>query len=82
MDDLTTFQPFRFVGHDKQVTKAGKDYLAFGMGRHACPGMENHFIGSQQQLHTSIDLRSLVCYPRNQGDAFNPYPALQNIARR
>lgn len=52
MDDLTTFQPFRFVGHDKQVTKAGKDYLAFGMGRHACPGMENHFIGSQQQLLT------------------------------
>lgn len=39
MQDLNTFQSFRFVGQDKQVTKAAKDYLAFGMGRHACPGM-------------------------------------------
>ncbi|GAN02000.1 cytochrome P450 [Mucor ambiguus] len=36
--DLETFDGFRFVNKDKLAVKAGQDYLAFGMGRHACPG--------------------------------------------
>ncbi|KAG0313997.1 hypothetical protein BGZ99_008436 [Dissophora globulifera] len=37
-EDPTEFQPWRFVGKPKSATKASGDYLAFGMGRHACPG--------------------------------------------
>ncbi|KAF9190494.1 hypothetical protein BGZ51_008533 [Haplosporangium sp. Z 767] len=37
-DDATEFQPWRFVGKSKTATKAGADFLSFGMGRHACPG--------------------------------------------
>ncbi|KAL0136700.1 cytochrome P450 CYP5213 [Mucor lusitanicus] len=36
--DLETFDGFRFVDKDKLAVKAGQDHLAFGMGRHACPG--------------------------------------------
>lgn len=36
--DLEAFDGFRFVGKDKLTVKAGQDNLAFGMGRHACPG--------------------------------------------
>jgi cytochrome P450 len=37
-DNLTTFEPFRFVNQDKNSTKVGEDYVFFGMGKHACPG--------------------------------------------
>ncbi|ORX79133.1 cytochrome P450 [Basidiobolus meristosporus CBS 931.73] len=32
------FDPWRFVGKNKQATKIGADYLPFGIGRFACPG--------------------------------------------
>ncbi|KAF9985665.1 hypothetical protein BGZ65_010211, partial [Modicella reniformis] len=37
-DDVTEFKPWRFVGKAKGATKAGADFLTFGMGKHACPG--------------------------------------------
>ncbi|KAF9355986.1 hypothetical protein BGX34_010163 [Mortierella sp. NVP85] len=37
-EDPTEFRPWRFVGKSKAATKASSDFLAFGMGRHACPG--------------------------------------------
>ncbi|KAF9963160.1 hypothetical protein BGZ65_005513 [Modicella reniformis] len=37
-EDVTEFIPLRFVGKSKAATKAGADFLPFGMGRHACPG--------------------------------------------
>ncbi|KAF9983448.1 hypothetical protein BGZ65_001786, partial [Modicella reniformis] len=37
-EDPSEFRPWRFVGKPKAATKASADYLAFGMGRHACPG--------------------------------------------
>ncbi|KAI7823344.1 cytochrome P450 [Gamsiella multidivaricata] len=37
-EDVTAFRPWRFVGKPKAATKAGADFLPFGMGRHACPG--------------------------------------------
>ncbi|KAG0319095.1 hypothetical protein BGZ99_005278 [Dissophora globulifera] len=37
-EDPTEFRPWRFVGKSKSATKASGDFLAFGMGRHACPG--------------------------------------------
>ncbi|KAF9948259.1 hypothetical protein BGZ70_002284 [Mortierella alpina] len=37
-EDVTEFQPWRFVGKSKPATKVGVDFLPFGMGRHACPG--------------------------------------------
>ncbi|KAI1302998.1 hypothetical protein EDD11_005451 [Mortierella claussenii] len=37
-EDTTEFRPWRFVGKPKAATKAGADFLPFGMGRHACPG--------------------------------------------
>ncbi|KAF9345328.1 hypothetical protein BGX26_003281 [Mortierella sp. AD094] len=37
-EDVTEFRPWRFVGKPKAATKAGSDFLPFGMGRHACPG--------------------------------------------
>lgn len=36
--DHNSFQPFRYVGLDRQSTKIGEDFLMFGMGAHACPG--------------------------------------------
>ncbi|KAK4521511.1 serine/threonine-protein kinase HAL4/sat4 [Mucor velutinosus] len=36
--NLETFDGFRYVDMDKLAVKAGQDHLAFGMGRHACPG--------------------------------------------
>jgi cytochrome P450 len=32
-EDVTEFRPWRFVGKPKTATKAGPDYLPFGMGR-------------------------------------------------
>ncbi|KAK9693329.1 hypothetical protein K7432_013972 [Basidiobolus ranarum] len=32
------FDPWRFVGKNKQATKIGADFLPFGIGRFACPG--------------------------------------------
>ncbi|KAG0004140.1 hypothetical protein BGZ80_004325 [Entomortierella chlamydospora] len=37
-EDPTEFRPWRFVGKPKSATKISKDFLRFGMGRHACPG--------------------------------------------
>ncbi|KAG0337816.1 hypothetical protein BG000_004914 [Podila horticola] len=37
-EDVAEFRPWRFVGKPKAATKAGNDFLPFGMGRHACPG--------------------------------------------
>ncbi|KAG0266471.1 hypothetical protein BG011_002262 [Mortierella polycephala] len=37
-EDVSVFYPWRFVGKAKAATKASGDYLAFGMGKHACPG--------------------------------------------
>ncbi|KAG0227805.1 cytochrome P450 [Mortierella sp. GBAus27b] len=37
-EDTTEFRPWRFVGKSKAATKAGADFLPFGMGKHACPG--------------------------------------------
>ncbi|KAF8970278.1 hypothetical protein BGZ46_010508 [Entomortierella lignicola] len=37
-EDVTEFRPWRFVGKVKAASKAGSDYLPFGMGKHACPG--------------------------------------------
>ncbi|KAI1318367.1 hypothetical protein EDD11_006705 [Mortierella claussenii] len=37
-EDAEEFKAFRFVGKSKSATKASGDFLAFGMGRHACPG--------------------------------------------
>ncbi|KAF9961118.1 hypothetical protein BGZ72_004882 [Mortierella alpina] len=37
-DDPAEFRPWRFVGKAKSATKVSADFLAFGMGRHACPG--------------------------------------------
>ena len=37
-DDPAEFRPWRFVGKAKAATKVSADFLAFGMGRHACPG--------------------------------------------
>ncbi|KAF9296698.1 hypothetical protein BGZ88_012057 [Linnemannia elongata] len=39
------FQPWRYVGTFKTMTKVGVDYLPFGMGKHVCPG---RFMASQQ----------------------------------
>jgi cytochrome P450 len=39
------FQPWRYVGTHKTMTKVGVDYLPFGMGKHVCPG---RFMASQQ----------------------------------
>ncbi|KAG0088418.1 hypothetical protein BGZ92_006221, partial [Podila epicladia] len=36
-EDVAEFRPWRFVGKPKAATKAGNDFLPFGMGRHACP---------------------------------------------
>ncbi|KAF8930583.1 hypothetical protein BGZ58_008168 [Dissophora ornata] len=37
-EDVTEFRPWRFVGKTKAATKTGSDFLAFGIGKHACPG--------------------------------------------
>ncbi|KFH70068.1 hypothetical protein MVEG_04871 [Podila verticillata NRRL 6337] len=37
-EDVAEFRPWRFVGKPKAATKAGNDFLPFGMGKHACPG--------------------------------------------
>ncbi|CAO3650548.1 unnamed protein product [Cunninghamella blakesleeana] len=37
-DDLTSYDPLRFVNTKKKSTKIGEDFLFFGMGKHACPG--------------------------------------------
>ncbi|KAF9172261.1 hypothetical protein BGX21_005194 [Mortierella sp. AD011] len=37
-EDPTEFHPWRFVGKSKSAAKVSKDFLRFGMGRHACPG--------------------------------------------
>ncbi|KAF9400531.1 hypothetical protein BGX21_004081 [Mortierella sp. AD011] len=37
-EDVAEFRPWRFVGKPKAATKAGSDFLPFGMGKHACPG--------------------------------------------
>ncbi|KAG0329640.1 hypothetical protein BG004_002292 [Podila humilis] len=37
-EDVQEFRPWRFVGKPKAATKAAKDFLPFGMGKHACPG--------------------------------------------
>lgn len=39
------FQPWRYIGTFKTMTKVGVDYLPFGMGKHVCPG---RFMASQQ----------------------------------
>ncbi|KAF8938298.1 hypothetical protein BGZ47_008643 [Haplosporangium gracile] len=39
------FQPWRYVGTFKTMTKVGVDFLPFGMGKHVCPG---RFMASQQ----------------------------------
>ncbi|KAF9908041.1 hypothetical protein EC991_010285 [Linnemannia zychae] len=39
------FQPWRFVGTAKTMTKVGIDFLPFGMGKHVCPG---RFMAIQQ----------------------------------
>lgn len=33
MPDLDKFDGFRFVNKDKLVTKVGRDFIAFGMGK-------------------------------------------------
>ncbi|KAG0225392.1 cytochrome P450 [Mortierella sp. GBAus27b] len=37
-EDATDFRPFRYVGKNKAATKAGPDFLPFGLGSHICPG--------------------------------------------
>ncbi|KAF9103885.1 hypothetical protein BGX29_002778 [Mortierella sp. GBA35] len=37
-DDLTEFRPWRFLGKNSGATKASKDYVPFGLGKHTCPG--------------------------------------------
>ncbi|KAJ8656501.1 hypothetical protein O0I10_007824 [Lichtheimia ornata] len=37
-DDYTNYNPFRFVGSDRQAARIGDDFLVFGEGKHACPG--------------------------------------------
>lgn len=36
-DDYTNYNPFRFVGSDRQAARIGDDFLVFGEGKHACP---------------------------------------------
>ncbi|KAF9564469.1 hypothetical protein EC968_004492 [Mortierella alpina] len=50
-EDPTEFRPWRFVGKAKSATKVSFDYLAFGMGRHACPG---RFLAIQELKTVSI----------------------------
>ncbi|KAI8054196.1 cytochrome P450 [Gilbertella persicaria] len=61
--NIDTFDGFRFVGQDKLVTKAGHDNIAFGMGKHACPGrwfaihqikgIVSYFIRNYEMMATS-----------------------------
>ena len=37
-DDAEEFKPFRFVNANSPATKVERSYVAFGGGRHACPG--------------------------------------------
>ncbi|KAG0293723.1 hypothetical protein BGZ98_002054 [Dissophora globulifera] len=37
-EDVSEFRPWRFVGKSKAASKAGADFLPFGMGKHGCPG--------------------------------------------
>ncbi|KAG9322835.1 hypothetical protein KVV02_008778 [Mortierella alpina] len=50
-DDPAEFRPWRFVGKAKSATKVSADFLAFGMGRHACPG---RFLAIQELKTVSI----------------------------
>ncbi|KAF9083690.1 hypothetical protein BGX29_002960 [Mortierella sp. GBA35] len=43
--NASEFQPWRFVGTHKTMTKVGTDFLTFGMGKHVCPG---RFMAAQQ----------------------------------
>ncbi|ORX59008.1 cytochrome P450 [Hesseltinella vesiculosa] len=54
--DLDQFQPFRFVNQDKLATKAGEDFLFFGMGKHGCPG--RWFAVQQMKIILSILIQS------------------------
>ncbi|CEP17038.1 hypothetical protein [Parasitella parasitica] len=38
LENLETFDGFRFVGKDKLAVKSGHDNVSFGMGKHACSG--------------------------------------------
>ncbi|KAI8330781.1 cytochrome P450 [Chlamydoabsidia padenii] len=37
-DQMDEFHPFRYVGRQTSSTKVGKDFMLFGVGKHACPG--------------------------------------------
>ncbi|KAM3589080.1 hypothetical protein VKS41_001504 [Umbelopsis sp. WA50703] len=37
-DAVDDFQPWRFLGSNRQAVKVGEDHLTFGIGKHACPG--------------------------------------------
>ncbi|CAO3571090.1 unnamed protein product [Mortierella alpina] len=50
-DDPAEFRPWRFVGKAKSATKVSADFLAFGMGRHACPG---RFLAMQELKTVSV----------------------------
>ncbi|KAF9571169.1 hypothetical protein EC968_000972 [Mortierella alpina] len=50
-EDPAEFRPWRFVGKAKSATKVSADFLAFGMGRHACPG---RFLAIQELKTVSV----------------------------
>jgi cytochrome P450 len=37
-DDAEEFKPFRFVNTHTSASKVDRSYIAFGGGKHACPG--------------------------------------------
>ncbi|PCH41866.1 cytochrome P450 [Wolfiporia cocos MD-104 SS10] len=53
--DPRTFNAWRFVGTDKSASRIGPDMVAFGLGRHTCPG--RFFAVNEIKLALSLILR-------------------------
>lgn len=60
--DPREFNAWRFLGTDKGAARIGPDMIAFGLGRHACPG--RFFAVHEMKIALSLILkRYLVTFP-------------------